>query len=300
MIPLTLLAQEPVATTMWNGPTAQALGLWIAVGVTLAIYTFLYRDNPVFKLAEHIFVGVSNGYLLWQFWFGTVRPNLAKPLWHAIKYRFVSNPPPLEPNESLWLLVPAVFCILLLLRFIPRIAWLSRWSFAFFVGATAGTLIPLTIQAQIFTQIKPHLDGVVVRTDGHFVWWGTVSLLLTLGGVIAALTYFLFSVEHKGPIRHISRIGVVFVMIAFGASFGYTVMARQSLLIGRVNFLIENARAEAPAAAVAEAPPDNPPPSPHHATLWVLFSLIALVTALEILRKSRAAEPTPPETKPAT
>ena len=40
------------------------LGIWVSALLTLAIYSFLYKDNPFYKLAEHIFVGVSTGYLL--------------------------------------------------------------------------------------------------------------------------------------------------------------------------------------------------------------------------------------------
>ncbi len=54
------------------------------------------------------------------------------------------------------------------------------------------------------------------------------------------LIYFFFSLEHKGVIGGVSKIGVWFLMIAFGASFGFTVMARMSLLIGRIQFLIRD------------------------------------------------------------
>ena len=52
------------------------------------------------------------------------------------------------------------------------------------------------------------------------------------------LFYFFFSVEHKGVSGGISKVGIWFLMVSFGASFGYTVMGRVSLLIGRVQFLI--------------------------------------------------------------
>ena len=57
-------------------------------------------------------------------------------------------------------------------------------------------------------------------------------------GVMCTLSYFYFSKEHKGILGVTSRIGIVFVMIGFGAAFGYTVMARVSLLIGKVQFLL--------------------------------------------------------------
>jgi hypothetical protein len=37
-----------------------------------------------------------------------------------------------------------------------------------------------------------------------------------------------------------SRVGVIFLMIGFGAGYGYTVMSRVSLLIGRFLYLIED------------------------------------------------------------
>ena len=64
--------------------------------------------------------------------------------------------------------------------------------------------------------------------------WNLVIIL----GVFSVLIYFYFSVEHKGVIGKVSRVGIWFLMISFGASFGYTIMARISLLMGRFSFLV--------------------------------------------------------------
>jgi hypothetical protein len=66
-----------------------------------------------------------------------------------------------------------------------------------------------------------------------------VDMLAIMLGVVSVLCYFFFSAEHKGALGAFSRVGIMFLMVAFGASFGYTVMARESLLIGRFKFLIE-------------------------------------------------------------
>ena len=71
---------------------------------------------------------------------------------------------------------------------------------------------------------------------------GQVDYFLTaivVIGVISTLIYFYFSKEHKGVLGATAKVGIWFIMIAFGAHFGYTVMGRVSLLIGRVQFLIE-------------------------------------------------------------
>ena len=67
-----------------------------------------------------------------------------------------------------------------------------------------------------------------------------LNLLLILIGVVSVLVYFFFSVEHRGVVGGISKVGIWFLMISFGASFGYTIMARLSLLIGRIRFLLDD------------------------------------------------------------
>ena len=39
-------------------------GIWLGAFFTLSIFSFLYKDNPFYKLAEQIFVGLSAGYWL--------------------------------------------------------------------------------------------------------------------------------------------------------------------------------------------------------------------------------------------
>ena len=65
-----------------------------------------------------------------------------------------------------------------------------------------------------------------------------LTQLFLLVGVFSTVVFFFFSLEHKGVVGKISRIGVLFIMVSFGAAFGYTVMGRISLLIGRFQFLI--------------------------------------------------------------
>jgi hypothetical protein len=64
-----------------------------------------------------------------------------------------------------------------------------------------------------------------------------IADFVLLIGTITGLVYFFFSVEHKGAVGATARIGIIFLMITFGASFGYTIMSRMSLLIGRIDFL---------------------------------------------------------------
>ena len=41
---------------------ANTIGIWMGVFFTLAILSFLYKDNPIYKFAEYVYVGLSAGY----------------------------------------------------------------------------------------------------------------------------------------------------------------------------------------------------------------------------------------------
>jgi len=204
------------------GSTTMLIGTWIAGFLTLAIFSFLYKDNPVYKLAEHIYVGVSAGYWLIYVAFFDVYPMLIQGFQD-------------ETGLEKWLLlVPGALGLIMLSRWFPRTAWLSRWPIAFTVGVGAG----LGITANIQGYVMPQLQATLLPVTG----WNIVSLnnvILTVG-VITTILYFYFSKPHKGALGWMARVGIVFIMVSFGASFGYTLMARISLLIGRLYFLLSD------------------------------------------------------------
>jgi len=201
------------------------LGVWVAAGLTLFIYSFLYKDNPFFKLGEHLYVGVSVGYTIVRIHYDVMIKTLYIPTVQEGKW---------------WLLVPAFLGVLILARLVPRFAWLSRIAFAFIVGFGAGIAIPRVISSFILQQVQGTLKPLVAVTDQGVQLFTLQNLntLLILVGVVSVLLYFFFSIEHRGALGAASRVGVYFLMISFGASFGYTVMARMSLLIGRFDDLI--------------------------------------------------------------
>ena len=196
----------------------ETIGIWLGAGLTLCIFTFLYKDNPFYKFAEHLYVGISAGYWAAMEWHNVFLPNLWKPL---------------TEQGKLLLLVPFAFGILLFSRFTKKFSWLSRWSMALIIGIYAGIAIIGYGSGDLILQIRANL---LPLWTGN--WFSSLNNILLVVGVIGGLIYFFFSKEHKGALGAGAKIGVWFLMISFGASFGYTVMSRMSLLIGRVYFLM--------------------------------------------------------------
>ncbi len=210
------------------------VGVWVAALLTLCVFSFLYKDNPFYKFAEHLFVGVSAGYfIILNFW-TVVVPNLWEPLVRS----FSAPGGPLRASLGdyrLWLVIPGVLGLLLFTRLFGKIGWLSRWSLAVIVGVYAGLKTTGFAQGDFVAQVQASLRPL---WTGRL--WDSVNAILFTIGLVSSLLFFFFSREHKGALGRVSRLGVYFLMISFGAGYGYTVMSRVSLLIGRFQFLLED------------------------------------------------------------
>ncbi len=209
---------------------AHTIWTWIAAGLTLAIFSFLYKDNPFYKLAEHIYVGSSAAFWFIYLWYFDVKPKLVDA--------WIQN----TGLEKYILIIPAILSLFMLARFIPTISWISRWAIAFTVGMGAGLGITGALQGFLVPQIQATLLPIWVKVSDNFMvnLGHSLNNLILVVGTIATIFYFYFSREHKGSLGVASKIGITFIMVAFGASFGYTVMARISLLIGRLFFLLRD------------------------------------------------------------
>ncbi len=274
--------------------------IWTTIGVilTLCVYSFLYKDNPFYKFAEHLVVGASAGYYLVIYYYNFIDPNVVRPVFQL---EHGGQAIALGGFEWWMALIPGLLGLLLYTRFFPKIAWVGRWPLGIYVGGYAGLGISPVMQARVIDQMraassplasilgagevvdpfaavtnaalgfvifalmtyvllgKRHLGsrgiatmiGVIVGSAvvgyGGYVVLSALSAanvvsttnILLVVGLLGTLAYFFYSLRPTGLLGGLARVGIVFLMVGFGASFGYTVMSRISLLIGRVGFLID-------------------------------------------------------------
>jgi hypothetical protein len=194
--------------------------VWVGVFFTFAVFSFLYKDNPFFKLAEHVVVGISVGYGM-VFW---ATQAFYQKFWI-----------PFTQEHKYIYIIPAILGLMIVLRLFPKLSWLSRYPFAFVMGAGSGIGLPLAMQAGILKQFQATMLPL------NFTTWQGICDIIILIGVFATLIYFFYSKEHKGAIGAVANLGIWFLMVGFGATFGYTVMARLSLFIGRMLFIFKDA-----------------------------------------------------------
>ena len=154
-----LLATGAIAAD-WTG-----FGVILAAGLTLSLYSFLYKDNPLYKFVEHLFVGVAAAYVLGLVWYNTLLAEIVNSLI-------------LGEGKDRWsLLMPSLLGALMLTRLVPRISWLSRIAFAFVVGLGAGLTIPRYISSFILAQMEPSLRPITWSIEG-------LNLVIILVGVV--------------------------------------------------------------------------------------------------------------------
>jgi hypothetical protein len=201
----------------------KVLGIWLGAYFTLSIFSFLYKDNPFYKLAEQIFVGLSAGYWLIYTIYNILVPNLFNQLFTDFSHQWL-------------LLIPFALGIMMLLRIIPSLQWLSRYPIPIMVGTTAAIFMLLDFKSDFLSQIA----ATMINPFSFSSPVDVVGSILLIIGTLCGVFFFYFSKKQEGIFAVPSKIGIWFLMVSFGASFGYTVMARISLLIGRLDFLLRD------------------------------------------------------------
>jgi hypothetical protein len=132
------------------------------------------------------------------------------------------------------LLVPGLMGLMLYVRSAPKIGWISRYSLGIYVAYYIGVEFTRKIQGEVLPQIARTMLPL------SSLQGTTLVSLIFIVGVYSVLVYFFFSKEQNAVTKPLARLGIWFLMISFGAAFGFTVMGRVALLIGRLNFLILN------------------------------------------------------------
>ena len=235
---------------------SRTVGVWAAALLTLCVFSFLWRDNPAYKLAESVVIGVSAGYWMVVALWDTLVPKLMGAL--APAWTKANLMPSFDAvGVDWWALVPLGLGLLLLCRLSARASWLGVFPLAFIVGTFAGLKFVQYIEADLVAQVATMFDPLVVvkhqaalGADAATVaaspidWAGSVggslAAILIFVGVLSVLAYFFFSAEHKGALGRTAKVGVWYLMITFGASFGFTVMGRIALLAARFEFVFDD------------------------------------------------------------
>jgi hypothetical protein len=183
-----------------------------ALMVVMVWSMFLYKDNPFFRFAENMTIGISLGYL-------TV---------FSAKYILDMTLAPLAAG-SIVALIPLVLGLLTLTRVVPtKQGWLARLPIAVIVGVGIG----LSMRGELEAQLKKQLGGLMLPIIGGE--YTPIDNIVKLVAAVSIVVYFVFSREHTGTWGRIARLGRYMFMVLAGVYFATVSFGRFTWFAGQV------------------------------------------------------------------
>lgn len=222
---------------MWS-----QLSILVGGVATLAIFSFLVKENGFYRFFEHIFIGIAAGVapalVLRDFlWPQIIDPMLGKTI---TRYPDGTFSEAYQPLYLLYLL-PMAFGMLYYTLYSKRHAWLAKLVIGFTLGASGALAIRgffSEVIPQIVSSCKPLL---VFATTGGVKVWDSINNTLFVVILLLVLNYFFFTFGKESSLQsRTASWGRPLLMVCFGAFFGSTVMARLALLVERVQFIVRD------------------------------------------------------------
>jgi len=197
--------------------------------LTLLIFSYLIGDNPLFRSAVYIFIGVSSGYAAVVVWHYVLMPKLFLPLASA------------DTNQLLLLAAPLVLSVSLLAKLSPRISWLGSFAMALLVSVGAATALSGAVIGTLIPQSRAAMDAFASPT-----FLQLIEGVVMLAGTVLTLIYFQFSakrmpdgsVKRNVFIEGLAWGGRVFIAITFGVLFAGVYMAALTAMLERLSSII--------------------------------------------------------------
>jgi hypothetical protein len=207
----------------------------VAFFLTLLVFSYILGDNPLFRIASYLFVGVSAGYVAVLIFYQILLPRIVIPLITA------------SLGEKLLVLIPTLLSLLLIFKLFPRLSFLGNPSMAYLVGIGAAVAIGGAITGTIFGQVQGAVEVFNIAPGTSF---GDLTGQILGGGIllvgtVSSLAYFQFTGSRKAGqevkrpawMEFIARIGQAFIAITLGALFAGVLAASLAALIERLDFI---------------------------------------------------------------
>jgi hypothetical protein len=204
----------------------------IGLTLTLMVFSYLIKDNPLFRIAIYLFIGAAAGYAASVVLHYVLLPRLSQSL-------TTLNP---------LLLIPLIFGISLFSKFFPRISWVGNFAMAVLVGVGAAAVVGGALLGTLMPQAQAAINGFNVRSAENV---GEAAFRLLEGGVMLVGTVFTLASFHFSAgraadgspkrnriIEGLAWVGRIFVAITLGALFAGVYMSALTAMIERLSFVI--------------------------------------------------------------
>lgn len=206
---------------------------------TFAIFSFLIKENVFYRFFEHIFIGISAalGVIL------TIKnflwPKVFYPLLGLDIVKYPDGTMSKEYNfTNFWLLLPIVLGLLYYFIYSKKHSWLAKLVIGISLGASGGLAFKGFFN-QAMPQIVSSFKPLIVIANSKIDYLKSFNNIVFIATLLSVMYYFFFTIKQESAFsKGASKLGRYLMMVCFGAFFGSTIMARLSLLVERLMFLI--------------------------------------------------------------
>ncbi len=213
----------------------EIIGSFIAAALTIMVFSYIFGDNVLFKLASHIFIGVAVGYATIVIWYEVFVPAIS--------------------SGNIISVLPALFlCFLLIFKIRPTQRKITNVLGSIALAFVLGVGVALAIGGALFGTLWPQVSAManLSLNPNHYpntenevglvIWLNNIIIVL---GTIGTFFYFTFAVRahgllgglREGFVRFWAGMGRLMIIFTLGALFANTVSSRVALLISRLQFL---------------------------------------------------------------
>mgnify|MGYP000938552229 CR=1 FL=1 len=218
---------------------ADLIWTFVSFSLTILVLSYLLGDNPFFRFAISLFIGVAAGYVMVITLYQVFWPKLFLPL-------LIGN-----WTERLLGIVPLILVILLFTKLNQRLSRLGTIPMAYLVGVAAALAIGGAVKGTLFPQALASInlfDLQAASTRGASAIPQLIEGVFILGGTVATLLYFYFGASQKperlgkrSPVIEIpAQIGQIFIAITLGALFAGVYAASLTAMAERLNTLVNS------------------------------------------------------------
>jgi hypothetical protein len=188
------------------------ISIWIQAILSLVLFTYVLGENPLFNIAENIFVGSMTALVLVT----------------AINVVYTSVITPIMLQNSVTdvsiAIIGLLLSILVLTRYVRKVAWLGNYSISLLTGVGAGLAVATSLKTYVWSYIIAYTSPLLTTSDPiQFI-----NLLIFVVLLIVSAYYFIMTREPTTSVeRGLVKIARYSLLMWFAFQFGYYGIGRR-------------------------------------------------------------------------
>ena len=200
----------------------QPLANTVAALMTLSMLSILWKENPIYRLCEHLVIGASAAHWIIVTFVNTIKPRVLGDMLTEGQY---------------WQIIPICLGLLVYFQFFGKLRWISKIPTSVWIGYGAGMTLTMRTFMPLFAHAQATMVKLIVIGENGVDLLASINSTLFFSVFVLTMLYFFYSFKglHTKPML---RAGRWVIMLAYGCSFGNAVTGRISLFLGRLQFLL--------------------------------------------------------------